>query len=139
MRDSQSGISDCRRLHGRRMRRRERWLVYGRQGLSISRPKAGAGQQGPLGKENYMILTAIYTEAGSFHVHQTGCPDIARSRAQHPDRDVRELGEVASQTDAIGALWGDAASNYAGRELEQVLASCAAETHFIWCTRGLPR
>jgi len=72
-----------------------------------------------------MILTAIYTEAGSFHVHQTGCPDIARSRAQHPDRDVRELGEVASQADAIDALWGDAA--------------CAAETHFIWCTRGLPR
>lgn len=86
-----------------------------------------------------MILTAIYTEAGSFHVHQTGCPDIARSRAQHPDRDVRELGEVASQADAIGALWGDAASNYVGGELEQVLASCAAETHFIWCARGLPR
>ena len=86
-----------------------------------------------------MILTAIYTEAGSFHVHQTGCPDIARSRAQHPDRDVRELGEVASQGDAIDALWGDAASNHVGREREQVLASCAAETHFIWCTRGLPR
>jgi hypothetical protein len=84
-----------------------------------------------------MILTAIRTEAGSFHVHQTGCPDIARSRAQHPDRDVRELGEVASQADAIGALWGDAASNYVGGE--QVLASCAAETHFVWCTRGLPR
>ena len=31
--------------------RREHWLVYGRQGLSISRPKAGAGQQGQLGKE----------------------------------------------------------------------------------------
>ena len=86
-----------------------------------------------------MILTAIYTEAGYFQVHQTGCPDIARSRAQHPDRDVRELGEVASQADAIHALWGDAASNHVGRELEQVLASCAAETHFIWCTRGLPR
>jgi hypothetical protein len=91
-----------------------------------------------------MILTAIHTEAGSFHVHQTGCPDIARSRAQHPDRDVRELGEVASQADAIDALWGDAASNYVAsnyvaREMEQVLASCAAETHFIWCTRGLPR
>ena len=86
-----------------------------------------------------MILTAIYTEAGSFHVHQTGCPDIARSRAQHPDRDVRELGEVASQADAIDALWGDAASNHENRELGQVPASCAAETHFIWCTRGLPR
>jgi hypothetical protein len=86
-----------------------------------------------------LILTAIYTEAGSFHVHQTGCPDIARSRAQHPDRGVRELGEVASQADAITALWGDAASNCVGRELEQVLAGCAAETHFIWCTRGLPR
>jgi hypothetical protein len=84
-----------------------------------------------------MILTAIHTEAGSFHVHQTGCPDIARSRAQHPDRDVRELGEVASQADAIHALWGDPASNHVGRE--QVLARCAAETHFIWCTRGLPR
>jgi hypothetical protein len=84
-----------------------------------------------------MILTAIYTEAGFFHVHQTGCPDIARSRAQHPDRDVRELGEVASQADAIDALWGDAASNYVGRE--QVPTGCAAETHFIWCTRGLPR
>jgi len=86
-----------------------------------------------------MILTAIWTEAGSFRVHQTGCPDIARSRAQHPDRDVRELGEVASQADAIDALWRDAASNYVGRELEPVLASRAAETHFIWCTRGLPR
>ena len=85
-----------------------------------------------------MILTAIYT-GGSFRVHQTGCPDIARSRAQHPDRDVRELGEVASQADAIDALWRDAASDYVGREREQVLASCAAETHFIWCTRGLPR
>lgn len=86
-----------------------------------------------------MMLTAIHTEAGSFHVHQTGCPDIDRSRAQHPNRDVRELGEVASQGDAIGALWGDAVSNYVGRELERLLANCAAETHFIWCTRGLPR
>jgi len=86
-----------------------------------------------------MILTAIHTEAGTFHVHQTGCPDIARSRAQHPDRDVRELGEVASQADAIDALWRDAASKNVGRELEQALATCAAETHFIWCTRGLPR
>ena len=50
-RDSQSGVSDCRRLHGRRMRRREHRLAYGRQDLSISRPKAGAGQQGQFGKE----------------------------------------------------------------------------------------
>jgi hypothetical protein len=120
------------------MRRREHWLVYGRQGLSIFPAEGGRLPAAPARQgENYMILTAIHTEAGSFHVHQTGCPDIARSRAQHPDRDVRELGEVASQADAIDALWGDAASNYVGRE--RVLASCAAETHFIWCTRGLPR
>src|SRR5260370_41128345 len=106
---------------------------------SISRPNAGRWPAGPARQgENYMILTAIFTEAGSFRVHQTGCPDIARSRAQHPDRKVRELGEGASQADAIDALWGHVASNYVGREVEQVLASCAAETHFIWCTRGLP-
>jgi hypothetical protein len=34
-------------------------------------------------------------------------------------------------------LWGDAASNYVRRE--QVPTGCAAETHFVWCTRGLPR
>src|SRR5258707_14467145 len=105
----------------------------------MSRPKAGRRPAGPARQgENHMILTAIYT-GGSFRGHQTGCPDIARSRAQHPDRDVRELGEVAGQADAIDALWGAAASNYAGRELAQARASRAVETAFTRATRGLTK